>query len=1266
MQKIQLFLVAVLCSLLGYGQNARLSAESATNAYMVFGQPEVLASRTAEGTLYSNGPYFNVPGTPNVSLLQDTSLGMDVYGAGHALSSGYRIADDWVVTETVSVGSIQFYAYQTGSSTTSTINHVSLRIWDGVPGEAGSNVVWGDATTNRFTSSTWSGAYRQIESAPGDTSRPIMITKVNTPGLTLAPGTYWLDWNCGGTLASGPWAPPIAILGQSTTGNAMQFDGTSWTSIEDTGSFTPYGFPFEVNDDSEVVLENLLVIDLSVENHVTITATTGASAVSASGNTSTGIYLEDFFASADAQAVSGTIVGAATLTATSVPTDGSPSIFRFATDPGLNIWGYSATSTTTFTEGAQAFSGEATWSISPLIYAAMLTAPNDGNIYFPADDISDISSGAMVLGTYSVVRPAGDSCDWTVTVFGSGYGDEVSWQFRGPDSSVLLSGGSYDFGYNDVQTVTTEGPVEFYIESEGTFNDNTPSFRIANGNGVIVNSSLSGGTSATFSDLLCSDDPIPVASNDECDDAIALSCGDSHTGNTNLAFNSGGNDAPDVFYSYTGAGEAQYVTVSLCGSSYDTYMRVFTDCTLSNQVAFNDDSCGLQSQVTFISDGTSTYYIMVEGFGLSAGDYVIELSCVDAPSAPINDDCADVTPTTLVNGTTSTFTGTTAGATGSVDEMNVLGYAAVWEAVTLTGSCNNMTIDYCGTDPGVMSGNMFIVYTDSCSATNFAIGSYDFTTCGDGNGTIRFYNLPAGTYYLPVIVDMDSNTLGAYTMNVLSVDCPPSPENDDCVDAIALSCGDNLNGTTTSANDSGGNPAGDVFYTYTGSGTPELVTVSLCGSSYDTYIRVFTDCTLSNQVAFNDDFCGFQSEVSFISDGTTTYIIMVEGFGNSFGDFVIGVTCVEAPDQPVNDDCDDAIALACGDSHSGNTTYANNSGGNSAGDVFYTYTGSGTPEVITASLCGSSYDTYIRVFTDCTLINEVATNDDFCGLQSEVSFISDGTTTYIIMVEGFGSSGGDYVINLTCDDVPPPPTDCEDFKVLSNNFEDGYFFGGDTNQRLAFDIPTADNGFTLYGIAPTVIGYATSFDFIFYEDAGGLPGTQITTRTGQIVAEEVTGSNFGYDFVKYTVAFDASIDLDANTTYWVEISSDALAWELSTVLSATLGHVDVFANANVGGLWTSTGGANFVFELVCNPLGIGEMNVFGLTYYPNPVKNYLTINSQKAIESISAFNLAGQKVLDNVSLTAGQLDMSHLSAGVYVFKVAFQGGAVETLKIVKE
>ena len=32
-----------------------------------------------------------------------------------------------------------------------------------------------------------------------------------TIGTSLTEGTYWIDWQTGGTLASGPWAPPIAI-----------------------------------------------------------------------------------------------------------------------------------------------------------------------------------------------------------------------------------------------------------------------------------------------------------------------------------------------------------------------------------------------------------------------------------------------------------------------------------------------------------------------------------------------------------------------------------------------------------------------------------------------------------------------------------------------------------------------------------------------------------------------------------------------------------------------------------------------------------------------------------------------------------------------------------------------------------------------------------------------------------------------------------------------------------------------------------------------
>ncbi len=231
------------------GMTMAQNVELATDTFPVFGTPETGVDGINEGTLYSNGPFYNVAGSPNVSFLQDASLGLNVFGFGNAQSGGYRVADDWVVTENVIVDNIQFYGYQTGSTTTSTINGITLAIWDGIPGEASSTLVWGDQFEDVFGESEFSGAYRQLESGPGDTTRPIMITTAITTGLELAPGTYWIDWDLAGSLASGPWAPPIVITGEATTGNAMQFspDTGAWLPIEDSGTFTGQGFPFEVN-----------------------------------------------------------------------------------------------------------------------------------------------------------------------------------------------------------------------------------------------------------------------------------------------------------------------------------------------------------------------------------------------------------------------------------------------------------------------------------------------------------------------------------------------------------------------------------------------------------------------------------------------------------------------------------------------------------------------------------------------------------------------------------------------------------------------------------------------------------------------------------------------------------------------------------------------------------------------------------------------------------------------------------------------------------
>tara|TARA_Y100001933_G_scaffold210758_1_gene215145 strand:- start:641 stop:1225 length:585 start_codon:yes stop_codon:yes gene_type:complete len=152
-------------------------------------------------------------------------------------------------------------------------------------------------------------------------------------------------------------------------------------------------------------LEDLLVIDLSVTNQVTISSTGGLSAVSASGSDTTGVYFDNFYGgsgdSLSASFVSGDITNAEN------PSDGSPSLFRggAGSDSGLNMWSWSSDFTVTFTAGSQAFIGSATWDLDANEYADMLAGNSSGVIYFPADTADDVA-GAVALGTYSVIVPA--------------------------------------------------------------------------------------------------------------------------------------------------------------------------------------------------------------------------------------------------------------------------------------------------------------------------------------------------------------------------------------------------------------------------------------------------------------------------------------------------------------------------------------------------------------------------------------------------------------------------------------------------------------------------------------------------------------------------------------------------------------------------------------------------------------------------------------------------------------------------------------------
>lgn len=201
----------------------------------------------ADGTmavLFDNGSVFNVDGPPPISFLQDASLSMDTYGFGFQYSAGLRMADDFTLANTATIETIDFYTYQTGE-TGVTITGVYVQIYDGEPG-AGGNVIWGDMTTNVMQSAESTGGFRQLESSPGDTSRRIQRAIADMGSLTLDAGEYWIEVTLDGTGGSGPWAPPITISGQSTTGNAVQLTDTGYAPVLDGGVGTPQGLPFQI------------------------------------------------------------------------------------------------------------------------------------------------------------------------------------------------------------------------------------------------------------------------------------------------------------------------------------------------------------------------------------------------------------------------------------------------------------------------------------------------------------------------------------------------------------------------------------------------------------------------------------------------------------------------------------------------------------------------------------------------------------------------------------------------------------------------------------------------------------------------------------------------------------------------------------------------------------------------------------------------------------------------------------------------------------
>ncbi len=219
------------------------------------------AGSAQAAVIYDNGPFITHPGQgfggADASAI---TAGLSTFGHGMNATVPVRLADNFTVApgQTWNLTGVRFFGYQTGSPLTPTFTGLNAQIWNGRPGDPGAAVVWGNLADNILASAAFSGVYRVEEAAPYTANnRPIMNLDA-TVSTSLTAGTYWLEWATTGSIASGPWNPPISIPGQLTTGDARQ-----WTSaglwLDAVSGISPdfyqQGLPFQLQGEITAVPE---------------------------------------------------------------------------------------------------------------------------------------------------------------------------------------------------------------------------------------------------------------------------------------------------------------------------------------------------------------------------------------------------------------------------------------------------------------------------------------------------------------------------------------------------------------------------------------------------------------------------------------------------------------------------------------------------------------------------------------------------------------------------------------------------------------------------------------------------------------------------------------------------------------------------------------------------------------------------------------------------------------------------------------------------
>lgn len=671
--------------------------------------------------------------------------------------------------------------------------------------------------------------------------------------------------------------------------------------------------------------------------------------------------------------------------------------------------------------------------------------------------------------------------------------------------------------------------------------------------------------------------PPPAPANDLCANAEPIACGDSKTANTSGGTIEGGptcgdalgTEGPDAWYTFTGTGD--FVTISTCnpGTDYDTQLGIYTGtcgnftCVTGDDQDFDCAFSADHTTVEFLSVAGTVYYVRAygwDGFNDGAGNFELTVDCIPA-IPPANDDCTGAEPIAVGDTKTGSnrFAADESGnfSVGGCNGVTYDGSGGVW--FSYIGDGNPVTFASCGSSYDTKL-NVYQPFPGNCTVALCLTASDD--DCGDD--ALVSVATTAGQEYL-ILLHADGDERGDYVLQAL-----PGANNDDCVDALPVSCGSIVTGTTLGSNTETvpagcgtAYTAGGVWYKITGADAS--ITAELCGSAYDTKLFVYEgSCTNLICVGGNDDACGLQSRVTWAGVNGIEYYILVSGFSANQGDYELSIIC---PPPVLNDFCTGAFPLTDGVPFPGTNFGAQSENLNDCGGTFYfgdpvvwySYVGQGGPTTFSTCSQNTDFDTQINIFSGtCGALTCLGGNDQdggcaFSGDHSTATVCTDAGVTYYVAVYGFFGGVGNFELTATQVTSGIPANDeCANAQAISTI--------GSTTAGSTINACPDDNGFCGTGsngssaVWYSFVGQGDWMDFNTCSSTGFDTRLQLFTGTcGALVCEDGNDDGpFGFcnlgSFRSQLIFF-----ADEGVTYYIKVfgfgDGDAGDFELNVDLA---------------------------------------------------------------------------------------------------------------------